>query len=340
MNYSVHFVLKQFRANVWDQTITALDNAGGFSGAELWRVRQANRDLCLRRWPREHPSGQQLRFIHDVLRQGGQYLSFLPRVLATPAGDTFVSHDEHFWELTTWLPGEANYRQAPSRARFSAALIALAEFHQATRDFSGGARVAPSPGMEQRLAQLFDWDSAWIEHIRDRLPRCDWPELREPAEETIQLYGVLRSHVKIALQFAMTKEVRLQPCLRDIWHDHVLFTGDRVTGLVDFGALRIETVAGDVARLLGSLAGDDREAWQAGLAAYAALRPLDEVETALVEVFDASSVLLSNLNWLDWIILEQRQFVNRRPILERINETLARLRTLAFRFQRIIFSRA
>lgn len=46
---------------------------------------------------------------------------------------------------------------------------------------------------------------------------------------------------------------RLQPCIRDIWHDHVLFDGDRVTGLIDFGAMQIDTPATDIARLVGSL---------------------------------------------------------------------------------------
>src|SRR5206468_3640782 len=66
----------------------------------------------------------------------------------------------------------------------------------------------------------------------------------------------------------------LQPCLCDPWHDHVLFDGDRLTGIVDYGAAKVDHVSVDLARLLGSLVGDDADAWQRGLGAYRSVRPL------------------------------------------------------------------
>ena len=65
----------------------------------------------------------------------------------------------------------------------------------------------------------------------------------------------------------------VQPCIRDIWHDHVLFTGDEVTGIIDFGAMDIDTPATDVARLLGSLVGDDEAGWRTASSAYSADSP-------------------------------------------------------------------
>ncbi len=56
---------------------------------------------------------------------------------------------------------------------------------------------------------------------------------------------------------AVALKVPIQPCIGDIWHDHILFLGDGVSGLVDFGGMRADTVAGDIARLLGSLVADD-----------------------------------------------------------------------------------
>ena len=68
--------------------------------------------------------------------------------------------------------------------------------------------------------------------------------------------------------------VPLQPCLRDVWHDHVLFQGDEVTGLIDPSAARTDTVAADISRLAGSLIADDRRAWGKAMDAYQAVRPL------------------------------------------------------------------
>ena len=90
----------------------------------------------------------------------------------------------------------------------------------------------------------------------------------------------------------------LQPCLCDVWHDHVLFEGDAVTGLVDYGGVKVDNVATDLARLLGSLAGDDPVLRDAGLRAYSRLRPLSLAEEALVPVLDRTGTLLGIANWL------------------------------------------
>jgi Ser/Thr protein kinase RdoA (MazF antagonist) len=122
--------------------------------------------------------------------------------------------------------------------------------------------------------------------------------------------------------------VDLQPCLRDIWHDHVLFTRDRVTGLVDFGALRDECVVGDVARLLASLVRGDQAAWELGLTAYQQHYPLDCVQQDLLVVFHHTTALLSGMNWLRWIYLEGRVFDWPDRILARIDEHLNDLKQL------------
>ena len=48
--------------------IEPLANAGGWSGSRLWRICDAaGRELCLRRWPAEHPTVERLRLIHAAL---------------------------------------------------------------------------------------------------------------------------------------------------------------------------------------------------------------------------------------------------------------------------------
>ncbi|MBW8885212.1 MAG: phosphotransferase [Planctomycetia bacterium] len=117
----------------------------------------------------------------------------------------------------------------------------------------------------------------------------------------------------------------LQPAIRDVHHDHVLFTGEEVTGLIDFGAMRIDTPLADVARLVGSLVGDDHEARQFACDAYSELRPLSEADRRLIDVLDETGVVLGALNWLIWLYIEHRDMGPVGPIVKRLNELLTRL---------------
>ncbi len=114
-------------------------------------------------------------------------------------------------------------------------------------------------------------------------------------------------------------------CLRDVWHDHILFVGDKVTGVIDYDAMEIETPAGDVARLLGSLAGEDETMWRMGLAAYEELRTPEPEFWKLVRGFDSGNLLLSGLQWLEWRFVERREFARSAEAAKRISHWARRI---------------
>lgn len=126
------------------------------------------------------------------------------------------------------------------------------------------------------------------------------------------------------LRVAAQSEVSLQPAIRDLWRDHVLFTGTGVSGFLDFGAMRIDTPLTDLARLSGSLAGDDLESRQAALRAYSEVRPLSSREIELVDLLDHSGTFIAGWNWLDWLYVEQREFPSLAAVRERLSELLGR----------------
>ncbi len=311
-------------------SVRFLAGAGGFSGACFWRLETRRGPLCLRRWPREHPTRDRLEFIQAVLWHVVQEgFDRLPLPLETTSHAGFVCEAGTFWELTPWLSGMANYREAPSRTKLAAAVSALAEFHRAATSFPLPDRgPALSPGIVERLERLQSWTPERREQVSRALSAGDWPELAQRARSLLQLYPLAAGKVRHTLNEAARVEVPRLPCIRDIWHDHVLFVGDRVSGLIDFGAMRPDSVATDLARLVGSLVGDDAPGWQHALSAYERVRPLSLAEALLVTAFDQANVLLSGMNWLEWIYLDQRTFDDRGAVEARLDENLARLARL------------
>lgn len=313
------------------QDVVFLGGAGGFSGATLWRIEPDRGPLCLRCWPREHPNQQRLEFIQAVLWHVVQEgFTRLPLPLETRTHGGYIRHEGQFYQLEPWLAGRADYRASPSSEKLKAALAALAEFHLAAASFPlPENQPAASPGIADRLRQLESWRGGKLVALRQAIGKRREPELERRAERLLPLFERAAAGVELQLRRAARLRVPLQPCIRDIWHDHVLYLGERVNGFVDFGALRTESVAADLARLIGSLAQDNVGDRRLAIAEYCNHRPLNSGETELLTAFDASGVLMSGMSWLEWIYLENREFNIESSVLSRIDENLGRLEYLA-----------
>jgi Ser/Thr protein kinase RdoA (MazF antagonist) len=326
----VAFVLAAYELPRGPGCVHPLGSAGGFSGSRFWRIEQAGSSLCLQQWPEDPPPKERIEFIHSVLhhvqRQG---FSLIPTVFATRSGADYVEHAGQVWELRTWLPGEADFCREPSVAKLSAAMSALAGFHRAAATFPGrGPRRGTSPGIVQRRGQLQHWLAGDAARLAAAIDPQRWPELAARGQRVLRLFDAHAIAAAAQLEHAARLEVPLQVCIRDIWHDHVLFSGDRVHGIIDFGGLGWDNVAMDVARLLGSLTVDYGAYWRQGLASYNEAHALGESELRLASIFDRSTVLMAGLNWLDWIFRQGRIFDNNQAILTRMDHILARLENL------------
>jgi hypothetical protein len=334
---TVRDVIKQYPISVNDEAIQPHGSAGGFSGARFWRIDAENVHLCLRRWPPEHPGEHRLEYIHTVLKhafeRGCRHLA-VP--LATRAGTSFVRCDGTLWELSGWLPGEAEQSDRPSDRRIIAATESLAEFHSAVEQFGRemgreiGPEMGPAPGLIERERLLAELRGGTFDRI---VQEAEGGPLSGYVPRIAPYFRTLAPSLAEALAAARDWEVPLHPCLRDSRRDHFLFTGERVTGLVDFGTLRLDYAGGDIARLLGSLLGDQKELWKLGWNAYHKRRHLNDLDFRLVELYDASNVLMSPLNWLRWIVLEKRRFENMPAVLGSLDAWFARLEHAATRIR-------
>jgi Ser/Thr protein kinase RdoA (MazF antagonist) len=289
----------------------------------------------LRQWPTEHPSPQRLQWIHEVLfhsqRSG---VSVLPIPIRCRDGETFVSAEGLLWELAPWMPGQAREPETATPQHVLAAMSALAQFHNATAtlvDETGSNAAAPA--VTERLARIERWlHQGEIEAMEQALAQTD-PSLARRAWPLIAAFRQLAQSVEQDLREAHNFSVSIQPCIRDIHHQHVLFVEDdpcnpRVSALIDFGAMRPDTVATDIARLMGSLACDDAVLWEAGLRGYQQQRPLSDCERLLALFIDRANVVLTGPQWLEWLLIEQKQFRSMPAILARLDRVLIRLKNL------------
>ncbi len=313
-----------------------LGTAGGFSGANLWRIEDDGNSYCLRRWPEEQLDHQQrLAWIHGVLRQARHAgCSFLAVPLENSHQATLTIYEGSLWQLEPWMPGHASYWSQPEAGKLCSAMQALARFHLAARSDARSARI--SPGImtrRERLARL--WENGAVTECFLRIESASQHDLTAPALRPIavpicNLFRLLASEISRQLNWAVSVPVEIQPIIGDIWHDHVLFDANgQVSGIVDFGAMREDTPLADVARLAGSLAADDSNQWDAALRAWSAAHPAANLDRELCHVFDRSTTVISGLNWLEWICVENRDFGSLVPVMDRLRQIVRRMDFLA-----------
>ena len=254
-------------------------------------------------------------------RQG---LRFVPTIFAALDGVSAVEHAGRLWELTEWLPGRPDFHRQPTPARLEAASAALAQLHAVWRSIP--SEQVRCPAVQRRLTFLAEWHE---------LLRSGWhplaladSSLRPPIERAWRLLPSALERVPRRLQPWRDGNLCLQPCLCDLWHDHLLFDGERLTGLIDYGAVKVDCVAVDLARMLGSLVKDDADGWQAGLRAYRRFAPLSAEEEELAHVLDETGVVLGVANWLRWLYEERRAFADRIAVAHRLAELVDRLETM------------
>jgi hypothetical protein len=106
---------------------------------------------------------------------------------------------------------------------------------------------------------------------------------------------------------------------------HILYSGDEVTGLIDYGGVKTDHVAVDLSRLLGSLIEDDDDAWVAGIAAYGEVASWDPHVVPLARLLDETGTLLGAANWLLWLDRPERRFDDRARAAARLGTLVRRL---------------
>lgn len=316
--------------------------AAGFSGARVWQVRYGNELYALRQWPPSAPRADRMAAISALQLFLADHELPAPRPVLTAEGVASLWQEGAWWSLNHWLPGAADYWSDPRPEKLRAALTMLARIHVAAARFphvdpKEASTPRPSPALAQRFDRMGRLIIADFADLANYVGRHPVPREQALATQALDLAERLAPPLRKSLEKWLWTPLPMQWCLRDIWHDHILFTHNEVTGVLDFGAAAIDSAAGDVARLLGSMVGDDGDGWRIGLEAYEAVRRLSWKEQDAEWLFDATGTVLSAVNWVDWLVRDKfalGKSVDRNLGVARLERLVGRLYTLAGRMDR------
>jgi Ser/Thr protein kinase RdoA (MazF antagonist) len=301
----------------------SLGNRGGFSGASIWRVEAGSREFCLKAWPQSTKESSHLVRMHGWMKTARRAgLTFVPRVNAAGGGETWVRVSDRFWDLTDWMPGAADFHQHPSLERLAAAGVALAQVHES---WYSHRSKGICPSIERRLEAIANWNRlAALEGSRSAalILEPEWIELLARAGERLAFWS---PRLEVMLSGWRQKPVALQPCIGDIWHDHILFQRDAVSGIIDFGSARIDHPATDVGRLFGSLNADDDSSWASALVGYRSVQPFSWEDESLARLLDRTGVIVSLINWSRWIGRGERTFQDPVAVTRRLRSLVERV---------------
>ncbi len=311
------------------EVLAVLANPGtGFSDAELYRVETARATWALRSWEASPERCRRLEEVLAVIRFAGAggCEDWLALPQTTRRGEWLVEQNGRLWQLSQWLEGQADFNQAPSSTRLQEVMTALARFHQVTarlRLRSGVCNAIPCRLVECRAV------ADYLKILEEPIQREPNPRLQQVAWELWQRIAFQSTGLFDRGQPLGRLSCRLLPIFGDVWHDNLIFSGERFSGFIDYTAVHDDAAAVDLARLLGSLEWEGQIPWEAGLAAYESVQPLSEDEKKIIPWLHESGLVLGGLNWLKWNFVHRIGFPHPEAVLRRMQEVSRQLLSLA-----------
>lgn len=314
---------------------------GGFSGSAVHSVEHlaTGRRFVLKRFP-ESATDARCTWVHTLMRHlRASGIEVVPEVIdrcPTAVGESgtfFVDGQGGRWELVAFMPGRAAER--PTAGQAACALETLARLHVAAAGMAGEQTRGPSPGVIRRREQARQLLAIPWRQRRDTVAGDADAAVVAQFDAAIDVFDRAGGRRVLERVAAVEAEpLALQPVLRDIWSDHVLFAddGERVSGIVDYHAAGIDSPATDLARLLGSwslavpwLGLPLLDAWRDAIESYERVRPLAPAERRLVPWLHAKGVIFGLDNWFRWTLEERRTFLDAGRVHERIDRLVAAL---------------
>ena len=297
-------------------SIVSLDAGRGFSGSTLWKVSHQGQEFCLKRWPAGKPKQRARQLISQVLPELVGHGIPLACPLVSGKSQRFVVEANSYWDLSGWVPGNPVVEHAVNATQLKNAMRWLASYHQFVK------AMHQEKGLSTSLSYRAEFAAQLQQGLLQQLRAYDYVDLQpQLVSQILDNAQDALPALTGALQRASRQQYLLTPVISDIWSDHVFFEQDEVSGVIDFGAMKIDLPHLDIARLLGCYQTHNESALETGLACYREFQQFSDQARRLVDLYDQAYVVLAGVQWLVWLGPERRVF----PDMNQVNRRLKRI---------------
>lgn len=283
-----------------------------YSGARVWKIVSAHQAYALKQWPIGHPVHMSLPEIHRHMMQAREAgLVWVPAPISCTQGTTVLQIDRQNWDLCSWQKGESTL--IPDAMQLENIARALAQLHAVWRMRNDRVK-APCRAVLLQHEKLATWRSVPMQMKHAAIGSAVYQEALHTVDQHRQ------AALKL-LEAWLSRKVPQQHCVADLRIEHILFTDRNITGMVDYGGMRMDHPAQDFARLFTSMAEVPLDVRRQALAAY---HPVTQEFEALLGVLEKCGLLIGIINWLTWLWQPPGQAISFKQGEERLQFLLKR----------------
>ncbi len=300
----------------------------GWSGSTYWRWNSRQGPLLMKVWPSDGPTHSDHIDRHRKLQYLSGFYPHLALPISDQKGQTVRSWFGDLWaELMPWLEGSPILAK-PSVEVICQTFQAMARLHHQWRSHEAPV-YGPSQAVLSRLEQLRNIRNKRILEPDTRIWNLSdqaKPVIRDQFMEVCKLAKALTDRAILRLEPFEHQPVLQQTVLRDARPDHFLFTDQKLSGIIDFGAIGTDSVAVDLARLTGDWFPGDKQSIELALMHYRYEYSVTFQELDLIAPLALAGAILGGLAWVDLHFKKQRTAGRELEFQKALTHALNRLR--------------
>ncbi|MFM7166403.1 MAG: phosphotransferase family protein [Planctomycetaceae bacterium] len=285
---------------------------GGLSEATVWQVQDLSGELfAVKVW--QPDSAAQVRHRCFVRRWMLSASESCPDIVPRPrahagmrgAEPALILQQGRFaWQVESWRPGQF-LCGVPAPECLESTALKLLPLYVSGRAF--GVRWSSSTlalentqskAILRRAELVEELQQGCLRRLSQAAHRCGDAEVTAAVLQFSQWLQSWLPWLHLQLQPWCSQTMMLQPVLRDLRTENVLYQDGQISGVIDWDAAGVDHPCLDVARLLRSWYPQDGAARVAATDCWAKLWQLSARERQLLSVFDASIVMLNPVVWL------------------------------------------